>query len=267
MNGYLLANPLPPVLSVNNMTGDVIIPIATTSQNGLLSITDKKYLDTLYPSLRLVTSNPTATISVSKDNVTYTGVNDNGVWTFNNLPTFGDYTVSYTLDGVTQTYTKTASFIGINEYKINYTYTITADDINKGTFMNCSPTILSNQTDNSAGFTIVGSNSSSATAGLLRWDYSLDFTYVSSISFLGRKNVNHGMIIAYITDGLNTSSVKTYASISQHYNTSSANTWYKFTIDTTGITGTHILSLVGGYTDATGAAASSTSYCNIIISY
>lgn len=75
------------------------------------------------------------------------------------------------------------------------------------------------------------------------------------------------MIISYITDGLDKSSITYYASTSRHYNSNTAGTWYYVNIDTTAITGTHVFSLIGGYTDNSGAAASSTSFCNIKINY
>lgn len=270
MKGYSFSipdPPEPPVLSVNSMTGNVVIAEATTSKAGLLSASDKKYLTSLTPTLRLITSNPKAQITVKKNNITYSGTNNNGTWTFSNLPEYGDYNVSYTLNGTTQTYTKSVNYIGINEYKINYTYVCTNKDFSAGKWRNCSPTLIYNQLDGSEGFTLTGSSSSSGVASCLSWNYTLDFTYVNSIEFYGRKNANHGMIISHITDGLEKSPVVYYASTSRHYNDNTAGTWYYVKIDTSKIVGSHVFSLIGGYTDSTGASASSTSYCNIKINY
>ncbi|MBE5925657.1 MAG: hypothetical protein E7270_01505 [Lachnospiraceae bacterium] len=142
MIGFLTPTPPPPVLSVNNMIGHIVIPNATSDINGLFSSSDKSYLDTLHPTLKIITSNLDATITVSKDNILYEGINNSGNWIFN-LPAIGTYNIIYSFNGVNTNYSLDAKYIGINEYKLNYNYLVTRADLAIG-FKNVSPTYLTN---------------------------------------------------------------------------------------------------------------------------
>ncbi len=151
--------------------------------------------------------------------------------------------------------------------------------IDQGTFRNVTPTYLTNQVDGTDGFTIVGrpsQNTNAACNGVpyykwntwLRWDYEVDLTDYSTIKVFCRKNVDHGSCNIYISDGLYNApdcdgSTTIYATSKMGYDRLSVGTWQEFEIDVSNITGTHILSLIGGYQDASGNTSSSTSYSNI----
>ena len=263
MIGFLTLSPPPPVLSINDMVGHVVIPNATPNMNGLLSSSDKLYLDTLHPTLKIITSNLDATITVSKDNILYEGLNSSGNWTFN-LPAIGLYNVIYSFNEVDTNYFLDVKYIGINEYKLNYNYLVTRADLAIG-FKNVSPTYLTNQVDGSAGFTIVGSSTSTSgvKSSYLRWDDIRDLTYVQQIKFCARKNADHGNIGFYVSDGLTASSPVIYADMMLNYKSITGSSWAEYTIDVSDIVGEKTISYVGGYTDSSGNSSSSTSFCNI----
>ena len=156
--------------------------------------------------------------------------------------------------------------------------TVTRSILDQGTFVNVTPTYLTNQVDGADGFTIVGTatNNTNATCNgaqwyqwnyWLRWDYQIDLTNYSTIKYYARKNANHGVGRVYITDGIHNDPVcdgSTNVLLKQeiHYN-DLPTSWTEYTIDVSGITGTRTISFIGGYVDSTGYSSSSTSYSNI----
>lgn len=151
--------------------------------------------------------------------------------------------------------------------------------LSQGSFKNVTPSYF-NDDNGSAGFTIVGcANNSIYVSGYsycddsswLRWDLSYDLTKIKEIVFSAKKNVDNGRVEVYVTDGLyytqgcgHTPYTETYAHIGKSYNDLDTN-WHDYTLDVSEITGTHIISFVGGYTDRSGSSNSSTSYKNIIL--
>lgn len=148
--------------------------------------------------------------------------------------------------------------------------------LSDGTFKNCTPSYF-NGDDGAAGFTITGRAANTYGNGwyykeytYLRWDLSLDFSNLTNIVFSGKKNANHGKILVKITDGLQNApntgyypQTVRYGGIEVGYEKLDTS-WHEYSIDTSEISGTHVLSFVGGYTDDSGSSASSTSYKNII---
>ncbi|MDR1300670.1 MAG: hypothetical protein LBK50_03090 [Candidatus Nomurabacteria bacterium] len=185
----------------------------------------------------------------------------------------------------------------ISENKEN---SVLITDFGVGTFVNVTPTISSDGGyDGAPMFTIVGrpsysDNPYNLSAGgyykwsaYLRWDYELDFTDLKEISYYARQNALHGRSYLFVSDGLfnaNNSSAAgcpstisnplppltvSYAcgggiGYSQFPNTTN---WLKATLDTSNVTGVHILSILGGYSDGTGNAGSSISFSNIRLTY
>ena len=152
---------------------------------------------------------------------------------------------------------------------------VTRAILNQGSFKNVTPTYLTNQVDGTDGFTIKGAASNTYTTmcgqtgyvrhdGYLRWDYQIDLTNYNAISFYARMNAKHGLIRVWVTsDGLkNTCDTDLLTKVDVGYN-SAPTSWTKYEIDVSEITGTKIVSFIGGYTDPSGNSVSSTSYCNI----
>lgn len=214
-----------------------------------------------------------------------------------NLKEYGTYTVAAT-DG-TNTTTQDVLVDMATQYDIQMSYQtdwlLTSDDFQNGTFKNGTHSILTNQVNGTDGLRFVGaaSNSNNSTyggyyqlSGYIRLDLTIDFTNFSKLKFKGKKVTNHGIIRAVISDGLNNlsksyidadpQSNKTYPSnycapttvvygksVYMPYSDTTAGTWYDCEIDLSEITGEHILSFVGGYTDPSGYPSSETHYCDI----
>ena len=139
--------------------------------------------------------------------------------------------------------------------------------LSQGDFKNVSPSYFDGD-DGSSGFTITGTpNTMGNMSAYLRWDIQYDLTSLKYINFTAKKNANHGVVHLYVTDGLyyvegyGTPCTKTYASIIQNYDIDT--NWHDYSLDVSEITGTHLISFVGGYVDITGSTYSSTSYKNI----
>lgn len=152
--------------------------------------------------------------------------------------------------------------------------------LSQGSFKNVTPSYF-NGDNGSAGFTITGTatNNIIYVSGYsycddstwLRWDLSYDLTKIKEIVFSAKKNSNNGGVGVLVTDGLYyakgcgyTPYTETYAHIRKSYNDLDTK-WHDYTLDVSEITGTHIISFVGGYTDPSGNRGSSTSYKNIIL--
>lgn len=155
-------------------------------------------------------------------------------------------------------------------YQKNRDLIVTREILDQGSFENVTPTYLTNQVDGSDGFTIVGRvakpwSSSNAYYNLkLRWDIEIDLTSYKTISWYAKKNVNHGSMSVYVSDGMMSTTNETtiYASNGVIYG-NLATSWTEYSLDVSEITGTKIVSFVGGYSDSSGNTSSSTSYCNI----
>lgn len=134
---------------------------------------------------------------------------------------------------------------------------VTRSVLDTGTFSNVTPTYLTGQINNSAGFTITGRNagaSGSATfSGNLRWNYTIDLTNYDAVSFYCKKGANHG-ICAVTIDEKNICYV--------HYNDLATN-YTPYLLNLEKYSGTHTISFIGGYTDNTGSTSSATTYCDI----
>lgn len=218
-------------------------------------------------------------------------------WVFSKLKEYGTYTITAT-DG-TNTATQDVLVDMATQYDIPMSYQtdwlLTLDDFQNGTFKNGTHSILTNQVNGTDGLRFVGaaSNSNNSTyggyyqlSGYIRLDLTIDFTNFSKLKFKGKKVTNHGIIRAVISDGLNNlsksyidadpQSNKTYPSnycapttvvygksVYMPYSDTTAGTWYDCEIDLSEITGEHILSFIGGYTDPSGNSSSETHYCDI----
>ena len=203
--------------------------------------------------LRIITTNLNATITCTGGTLLS---GSSGKWEFQ-VPSYGDYTINYTADGITTAYTFEAKYFGINEYKLNYEYIMqTSDFVN---FRSCSSSISGNMYNGYAGFTIVGTNSTNKPTGQPRLDFVYDLTYVKKIVFMGKKNVNHGNIYCEISDGVIDSGMVSYGQIGYSYGSLSTS-WAEYTFDTSKITGTKTISFEGGYLDSSGSSSSSSSF-------
>lgn len=125
--------------------------------------------------------------------------------------------------------------------------------------------------NNTAGFAIVGRNSSASgsanTSGDLRCEIKMDLTNVSQIKFHARKPANHGIVnVLVCTNGVvatNRNDTNAYPVTAwAHYNDIN-NTWKEYTMNVANITGVRIVAFIGGYTDSTGNTSSRTEYSNI----
>lgn len=145
---------------------------------------------------------------------------------------------------------------------------VTADIINQGTWYNGSHSVLTNQQNGSAGFTLVGRRNyapgvSMVMNQLVCWAYKMDITDYETISYYVRKNADHGISYVIIADSMTTSTPLANNFI--HYNNLTSS-WTQKTLDVTNVTGEVYVIFVGGYSDSTGNTTSSTSYCDIHIS-
>lgn len=154
---------------------------------------------------------------------------------------------------------------------------VTREIMDQGIFQNVSPIYLSNQVDDSDGFTIVGRANDfyfhptchyMNMSTYLRWDFQIDLTNYSKIKYYAKKNAGHGSSRVIVSDGLHfrlgCGSLPTveYASNWHAYNTLPT-TWTEYELDITTVVGEHVVSFIGGYYDSTGSVDSSSSYSNI----
>lgn len=246
------------ITTINNS-----IKTINTSISDLTSeMNELKNLLTLFKIiLRVITTNTSATLSCT--NGTFIS-QSNGIWDFE-VPSYGTYTINFTANGTTITYSVEAKYIGINECKLNYTYILTVDDMD-GKFKVCTQSISGNMYDGYPGFTIVGTNSANRATGQPRLDIKYDLTNVKKIIYFARKNVNHGNAYCRISDGVLDSGMVQYGSVGDNYHDLSTS-WTSYTLDTSKITGTKTISFEGGYSDSSGSTSSSTSFGKIQFVY
>ena len=207
-----------------------------------------------------------STSAVTLPNITRNGYTFNGWYTASSGGTkVGGANSSYTPSSDTTLYAQWTA----NDLKI------TKAELDKGKFENVTPVYLTNQVDGSDGFTITGTAKDNNVWSdscqycnmetYLRWDYVLDFTNYSKLTFYAKQNSINGAIRVIITDGLhqyeNTSAYGDGVWIQW---TVAPQSWTKYEIDLRSVTGKHTISFVGGYIDVTGREDSSTSYCNVI---
>ena len=211
--------------------------------------------------LRLVTTALNATITCTNGTLIK---NSNGIWEWE-VPTYGNYNVSFTENGTTENYIFEAKYFGINEYKLNYTYQMVVTDFT-GRFKNCSESASGNLYADTAGFTITGTNTTNKPTGMHRLDYEYDLTYVKYIKYAAKKNANHGNVGLWISDGVKDSGMVYYYSNMVNYG-SIGTSWIEYTADVSSITGKKIISFIGGYIDSSGNSTSSTSFADIRFIY
>lgn len=142
--------------------------------------------------------------------------------------------------------------------------TLARADFDKGTFKNVTPTYLTNQVDGSDGFQITGRPSSSTATpeNYFKWEYSVDLTPYNRITFCAKQVATNGLMLVTVTPSGYTSADVVETIIRDDYG-SLPTDWFEYELDISKVTGTKILSFVGGHVHSSGATGSSTAYCNI----
>lgn len=209
-------------------------------------------------------------------------------WLFDKLKEYGTYTITATND--TDTTTQDVLVDMATEFDIEMSYIkdrlLTSDDFQNGIFKNGTHSILTNQENGTDGIRLVGAASRSyinpSLDAFIRLDMTIDFTGYSKLKFKMKKVVDHGIMLVVITDGLKNTSKSwdvalgydpqstyiepftvAYVGITKRYGELTANVWNDYEIDISNVTGEHVLSFVGGYTDSSGYSTSETHYCDI----
>lgn len=146
---------------------------------------------------------------------------------------------------------------------------VTADIINQGTWYNGSHSVLSNQVNGSAGFTLVGTrkyayNVTAIENQFVCWCFRVDLTHYSKISYYVKKNVNHGSSVVRVTSSMSNNASS--GVVGKHIGYADLSTsWTKYEIDVSAVSGEYYITFIGGYLDNSGSTSSSTSYCDIHI--
>jgi len=209
-------------------------------------------------------------------------------WLFNKLKEYGTYTITAT--NGTDTVTQDVLVDMATEFDIEMSYIkdrlLTSDDFQNGTFKNGTHSILTNQENGTDGIRLVGAASrvynNQSLDAYIRLDMAIDFTDYSKLKFKAKKVVDHGVMLVVVTDGLKNTSKSwddafgnsssstytepltvAYVGVTKSYKELTANVWNDYEIDVSNITGEHVLSFVGGYTDLSGYSSSETNYCDI----
>lgn len=130
---------------------------------------------------------------------------------------------------------------------------------------NGNVTITSNNPDSTYGLSITGSSPLSVSAtqsggsaaqiqnGNMRWYKEIDLTNYNELTFYAKKGQDHGKIMIGV-DG-------TYL-LEKSYTNLDTN-WNFYTVDLSNYTGSHVLSIMGGYSDSSGNSSSNTQYYDI----
>lgn len=209
-------------------------------------------------------------------------------WLFDKLKSYGTYTITAT--NGTDTVTQDVLVDMATEFDIEMSYIkdrlLTSDDFQNGTFKNGTHSILTNQENGTDGIRLVGAASrvynNQSLDAYIRLDMAIDFTDYSKLKFKAKKVVDHGVMLVVVTDGLKNTSKSwddafgnsssstytepltvAYVGVTKSYKELTANVWNDYEIDVSNITGEHVLSFVGGYTDLSGYSSSETNYCDI----
>lgn len=209
-------------------------------------------------------------------------------WLFDKLKEYGIYTITAT--NGTNTTTQDVLVDMAIEFDIEMSYIkdrlLTSDDFQNGIFKNGTHSILTNQENGTDGIRLVGAASrlynNPSLDAFIRLDMTIDFTGYSKLKFKMKKVVDHGIMLVVITDGLKNTSKSwdvalgydlqstytepftvAYVGITKRYGELTANVWNDYEIDISNVTGEHVLSFVGGYTDSSGYSTSETHYCDI----
>lgn len=209
-------------------------------------------------------------------------------WLFDKLKSYGTYTITAT--NSTDTTTQDVLVDMATEFDIEMSYIkdrlLTSDDFQNGTFKNGTHSILTNQENGTDGIRLVGTASrlynNPSLDAFIRLDMTIDFTGYSKLKFKMKKVVDHGIMLVVVTDGLKNTSKSwddalgytqsstytepftvVYVGVTKSYKELTANVWNDYEIDVSNVTGEHILTFVGGYTDSTGYSTSETHYCDI----
>lgn len=209
-------------------------------------------------------------------------------WLFDKLKEYGTYTITATND--TDTVTQDVLVDMATEFDIEMSYIkdklLTSDDFQNGIFKNGTHSILTNQENDTDGIRLVGTASrvynNPSLDAFIRLDMTIDFTGYSKLKFKMKKVVNHGIMLVVVTDGLKNTSKSwddalgytpsssytepltvAYVGVTKSYKELTANVWNDYEIDVSNVTGEHVLTFVGGYTDSTGYSTSETHYCDI----
>lgn len=252
--------------TITTVLNSELQPIKTNINNLLDSLeTLKLEFTNLKPMLRIILRLVTTALSATMtcNNGTLIS-NSNGIWEWE-VPTYGNYVITFNENGKNTTYNFEVKYFGINEYKLNYTYQMQVTDF-IGNFKNCSENCSGNLYADTAGFTITGTNTTNKPTGMHRIDYKYDLTYVKEIRFAAKKNANHGNIGLWISDGVKDSGMVYYYSNMINYG-NLGTSWAEYIVNTANISGEKIISFIGGYTDSSGNSSSSTSFADIRFIY